>query len=40
MKVLELSAKTGEGLDGYLSFLEARIENRVAVGSMSAGRLA
>ena len=32
MQVLELSAKTGEGLDDYLSFVESRMENRVAVG--------
>ena len=30
MKVLELSAKTGEGLDEYLRFLEAKIGSRVA----------
>jgi hydrogenase nickel incorporation protein HypB len=36
LQVLELSAKTGAGLDGYLSFLEARIENRVAVVGTSA----
>jgi len=32
MQVLELSAKTGEGLNDYLSFVESRMENRVAVG--------
>ncbi len=32
MQVLELSAKTGEGLGDYLSFVESRMENRVAVG--------
>ena len=36
MQVLELSAKTGEGLMEFLGFLEARMENRVAVGSTSA----
>jgi hydrogenase nickel incorporation protein HypB len=37
MQVLELSAKTGEGLDEYLRFLELRMESGVAVGSTSAG---
>ena len=36
MQVLELSAKTGEGLSEYLRFLELRMEGRVAVGSTSA----
>jgi len=35
MHVLRVSAKTGAGLDEYLSFLESRIENSVAVGSRS-----
>lgn len=30
MQVLELSAKTGAGMDEYLRFLEARIESRTA----------
>jgi hydrogenase nickel incorporation protein HypB len=33
MQVLEVSAKTGAGLDEYLSFLELRMGNRLAVGS-------
>ena len=33
MKVLELSAKTGVGLEDYLSFLETRINNKLAVGT-------
>lgn len=37
MRVLELSAKTGEGLEEYLSFLEFQIESTVAVGSTPAG---
>jgi hydrogenase nickel incorporation protein HypB len=37
MQVLEISAKTGEGLDEYLRFLELRMESGVAVGSTSAG---
>lgn len=35
MQVLELSAKTGAGLDEYRSFLEARIGSRVAVAGAS-----
>src|SRR3982074_2855930 len=35
MRVLELSAKTGEGLDGYLRLLELRMESRVVVGNVS-----
>jgi hydrogenase nickel incorporation protein HypB len=31
MRVLELSAKTGEGLSEYLRFLESRVESRSAV---------
>ena len=31
MEVIELSAKTGEGVDTYLNFLEARMESRVVV---------
>jgi hydrogenase nickel incorporation protein HypB len=38
MEVLELSAKTGEGVAEYLSFLESRMGNRVAVGSTSPGQ--
>ena len=37
MQVLELSAKTGEGLDEYLRFLELRMERKVGVWSTSAG---
>ena len=37
MKVLELSAKTGEGLDEYQRFLELHMTNKVAVASASAG---
>ncbi|MDX6288929.1 MAG: hydrogenase nickel incorporation protein HypB [Blastocatellia bacterium] len=36
MQVMELSAKTGEGLNEYLTFLGAQMEKRVAVGSNSA----
>ena len=32
MQVLELSAKTGEGLEEYFEFLEARINKKVAAG--------
>lgn len=37
MQVLELSAKTGEGLEEYLRFLELRMESKIAVGNNSAG---
>ncbi len=33
MQVLELSAKKGDGMDGYLRFLEARIGNPATVGA-------
>ncbi|MDX6498276.1 MAG: hydrogenase nickel incorporation protein HypB [Blastocatellia bacterium] len=36
MQVMELSAKTGEGLNEYLTFLGAQMETSVAVGSNSA----
>jgi hydrogenase nickel incorporation protein HypB len=36
MQVMELSAKTGEGLNEYLTFLGAQMEKSVAVGSNSA----
>jgi len=35
MEVLEVSAKTGAGLDAYQRFLEARLERRVAVAGLS-----
>ena len=35
MQVLQLSAKTGEGLDEYLRFLELHIESRVAAKKVS-----
>ena len=35
MQVLQLSAKTGEGLDEYLRFLELNIESRVAAKKVS-----
>jgi hydrogenase nickel incorporation protein HypB len=38
MQVLELSAKSGAGLDAYLSFLQARMESNLAFGSTSAGQ--
>ncbi len=37
MEVLELSAKTGAGLDEYLRFLELQIESKAAVGDSSTG---
>jgi hydrogenase nickel incorporation protein HypB len=37
MQVLELSAKTGAGIDEYLRFLELQIESNVAIGNTTAG---
>jgi hydrogenase nickel incorporation protein HypB len=37
MQVLELSAKTGEGMDSYLQFLEAQIESRAAATEAVVG---
>lgn len=37
MQVLELSAKTGEGLSEFLRLLESRMESKVAVGSVARG---